>query len=145
MEQQRGSVLHCSRFGCIVRLEDGRLAHLPAGEAGIEVVRRASGGGRRPEFPFIVVEADGRRTRVRLGTGDRQELEPRAATPGSGKLSSSLEQKIIDFWRQTADWDRNAGSVETAQAPRSDRLLPFEMRARREYRETPKRTRRPDR
>src|ERR1700694_677054 len=129
MEQQRGSVLHCSRFGCIVRLEDGRLAHLPAGEGGIEVVRGASGGGQRPEFPFIVGETDGRRTRVRLAADDRQELEPRAATPSSGKLSSSLEQKIIDFWRQTAGWGRNAGRVETAQAPHSDRLVRFAMRA----------------
>lgn len=144
MQQQRGSVLHCTRFGCVVRLDDGRLAFVPAGEPGLDSLRRAAGGGRRPQFPFQVVEEQGRRVRVRLAGSARTEDEGRSA---SGRLSSSLEQKIIDFWRQTAEWDRNAGSVEIEERmlARADRLLPFEVRTRKQNRETPKRSRRPKR
>lgn len=147
MEQQRGSVLHCSRFGCIIRLDDGRLAFMPAGESGMDMVRRAAGGGRHPQFPFNVVEEEGRRVRVRLASESRPADQPRPSQPTSGKLSSSLEQKIIDFWRQTAEWDRNAGSVEVEEPAlqRADRLLPFAVRTRRQYRESPKRGRRPKR
>lgn len=146
MERVRGNVLHCSRFGCIVRLEDGRLATFPATERGIDTIRRAQSAGRHPQFPFVVTEDTGRRVRLALPAQEKE-----SAAPSSGgalsRFSSSLEQKIIDFWRQTSEWDRNAGRVDAVepQQSRPDRLLPFEARARSQYRESPKRARRPKR
>ena len=74
--------------------------------------------------------------------------EQDAADQPSVKAASSLEDKIINYLRQTADWDPDgaeAQRAESAEAPRADRLLPFEMRARRQYRdsaEKPRRTKR---
>ncbi|HXW51979.1 MAG TPA: hypothetical protein VEJ41_08315 [Candidatus Acidoferrales bacterium] len=135
MQQVRGNVVHCSRFGCVVRLEDGRLGLLPAGEQGIDHVKRALNAGRHPTFPFAIAEQQGRRVRLALAHV--------APEPAEQKLASSLEEKIIDFWRQVSDWDRNAGRVEPQEPPhkRIPRLLPFEERAPEQYREMPKRFR----
>ena len=138
MSVLRGTVLHCSRFGAVVRLEDGRFGLLPAEDAGMAFVRRAALGGRRPTLPFVLEEEQGRR--VRLGLADQAS---RVDTS-----SSSLEQKIIDYLRQTAEWDPRAATGEMVRGderPRADRLLPFEFRARRQYRDTPERPRRPKR
>jgi hypothetical protein len=142
MQHVRGNVVHCSRFGCLIRLEDGRLAAFPSTETGIEMLRRAATETHRPQFPFIIAEERGRHVRLQLAM--QHVPEAHNAAPAAARLSATLEQKIIDFWRQTSDWDKNAGSVELPeQAPRGERLLPFEMRARRQYRESPKRPRRP--
>ena len=143
MEHVRGNVLQCSRFGCIVRLDDGRFATLPAEERGIEMVRRALTVGRNPQFPFVITQSQGRRTRVALASLPEPEAAP-ASTLQSGRLSTSLEQKIIDFWRQASEWDRNAGRVDDEEPPlrRADRLRPFEERAPRQYRDERKRPRR---
>lgn len=135
MQQVRGNVVHCSRFGCVVRLEDGRLGMLPAAEHGIDLVKRAASTGRHPTFPFTIAEQQGRRVRLAL-VHVAEEAAPQ-------RLASSLEEKIIDFWRQVSEWDRNAGRLDTEepQHKRTPRLLPFEERAPREYREMPKRFR----
>ena len=140
----RGAVVHCGRYGCVVRLEDGRLAMLSADAAGVDAVRRAAGGRRRPLYPFVV-EDEGKRLHVRLA--DAAEERSRNVPAAQTRLSSSLEQKIIDFWRQTAEWDRSVGmQAEEEMPPRAERFLPFAMRARRQYREQPvKRGRRPKR
>lgn len=147
MVQQRGSVVHCSRFGCIVKLEDGRFALLPANEDGIDTVRRAAGLGRHPQFPFYVVEEDGRRVRLKMALERRPEEASQKQLSVAARLSASLEHKIIDFWRQASEWDRNAGRVEEEEPVlrRADRLLPFEERTRKQQRESPKRPRRPKR
>jgi hypothetical protein len=134
VQQVRGNVVHCTRFGCVVRLEDGRLGMLPAQDAGIDLVKRAVSTGRHPTFPFAVAETQGRRLRLTLVHAAEEAPQHRA---------SSLEEKIIDFWRQVSDWDRNAGRVEIDEpkAKRTPRLLPFEERAPRQYREMPKRSR----
>ena len=142
----RGTVLHFSRFGAVVRLEDGRLGLLQSDGSDISFVRRAAAEGRRPQFAFVVGEGQGRHVRLALANDpardDDREPPPRART------SSSLEQKIIDYLRQTAEWDPRASTSEAPRGderPRSDRLLPFEFRARKQYRETPERPRRPKR
>ncbi len=141
----RGTVLHFSRFGAVVRLEDGRLGLLPSDGSDISFVRRAAAGGRRPQLAFVVEEGQGRHARLALAgepARDDDRESPRART------SSSLEQKIIDYLRQTAERDPRASTSEAPRAderPRSDRLLPFEFRARRQYRDTPERPRRPKR
>lgn len=142
MTHIRGSVVHCGRFGCIVRLADGRLAIFPSGELGIDTVKRALGAGRRPTFPFIIVEERGRRARVKLDRVESESVEAPEDEPVE-RFSSSLEQKIIDFWRQASEWDRNAGRVEEDEThrKRQERLLPFEERAPRQYRDHPKRPR----
>ena len=156
MEHVRGSVVHCSRFGCVVRLDDGRLATLPSGERGIDMIKRALSAGRHPQFPFIITEEDRRRVRVALaplpdddaaGASAISPHLPAATSAGPGvtnRFSSSLEQKIIDFWRQVSEWDRNAGRVDEEEPPlrRADRLRRFEERAPRQYRDTSKRPRR---
>lgn len=143
MQAVLGTVLACSRFGCVVRLEDGRLASLPAGAPGLDEIRRAAIGRRRPQFSFVVEEQVGRRTRVGLAPDrDRQAAAPTLSA------TSSLEEKIIDYLRQTAEWDPDGRIAERAQAGatvRGERLLPFELRARRQYRESAKRPPRPKR
>jgi hypothetical protein len=144
MQHVRGNVLHCSRFGCVVRLDDGRLATLPSSERGIDVIKRALGAGRHPQFPFIIAEDDGRRIRVALAAVPEKDAAAASAVSQAGRFSTSLEQKIIDFWRQASEWDRNAGRVdeEEPELRHADRLRPFEERAPRQYRETTKRPRR---
>jgi hypothetical protein len=144
MQQVRGNVLHCSRFGCIVRLDDGRFATFPSSERGIEIVKKAVGAGRHPQFPFVISEDNGRRVRVALAALAEKDTSEPASSPNAGRLSASLEQKIIDFWRQVSEWDRNAGRVDEEEPTlrRADRLRPFEERAPRQYRETQKRPRR---
>jgi hypothetical protein len=135
VHQVRGQVLHCGRFGCMVRLEDGRFGVLPASEQGLEVVRRAIASGRHPSFPFIIAQESGRHLRLALC---REPLSPASSgEPAGERLSTSLEQKIIDFWRQVSEWDRNAGRVDTDETAhkRTERFLPFEERAPRQYRD----------
>ncbi len=147
-EAVHGTVLHCSRFGCIVRLEDGRLGNLPMEEDGSDIVRRAMTGGRRPRFPFIVLNDYGRRVRLALAQpapGAGAEVE--SSAPASGRISSSsLEQKIIEYLRQTAEWDPQGATLDLARLQkesRADRLLPFEARARSQYRDSRRRPRPP--
>jgi hypothetical protein len=138
----RGIVLHCSRFGAVVRLEDGRLGVLPSEGSGMALVRRAALGGRRPQFPFVLEEEQGRRVRLALADPVTPEDDERHMVRST---SSSLEQKIIDYLRQTAEWDSRVGASENPRGeerPRSDRLLPFEFRARRQYRDSPEKPRR---
>ena len=153
MEHVRGAVVHCSRFGCVVRLDDGRLATLPSGERGMDVIKRALGAGRRPQFPFVIEEEQGRRIRLSLATpsdedraqarsGDAEAGTPSPERRQPARFSSSLEQKIIDFWRQVSEWDRGAGRVDEEEPPlrRADRLRPFEERVRtRDVKKRPRR------
>jgi hypothetical protein len=148
----KGIVLHCGKYGCIIRLEDGTLANLPPADAAHGGVRRALSAKRRPEFAFDVSEEDGRLV-LRLApnapdahsepaaTGDDASLEPRSGLVADVSASTPLDQKIIEYLRQTADWDPNGAIANRAQETkqtRADRLLPFEARARRQYRDTPK-------
>ena len=135
----RGTVLHCSRFGAVVRLEDGRLALLASDQPGYTVVRGAATAGRRPDFPFHV-EEEGRRTRISVAHLERSDAE-RSAQPAAA--NASLEQKIIEYMRQTAEWDPRAATAETRrdEPQRAKRLLPFELRARRQYRDAAERPR----
>jgi hypothetical protein len=147
MAVMRGTVLHCSRFGAVVRLDDGRLGMFPSEGPGMALVRRAATGGRRPQFPFVLEEEQGRH--VRLALADQGERSDDGPAVSKASPSSSLEQKIIDYLRQTAEWDPRAATSESPRGderpPRSDRLLPFEFRARRQYRDSPERPRRPKR
>jgi len=55
--------------------------------------------------------------------------------------TTSLDDQIIEYLRQTADWDPNgaiASRAQEAKETRADRLLPFETRARRQYRDSPR-------
>ena len=148
----KGIVLHCGKYGCIVRLEDGRLANLPPADAAHGGVRRALSAKRRPEFTFEVADEDGRLV-LRLApsapdadgepgaTGDDVSLERRSGLVADVSASTPLDQKIIEYLRQTTDWDPNGAIASRAQETkqtRADRLLPFEARARRQYRDTPK-------
>lgn len=149
----KGVVLHCGKYGCIVRLEDGRLANLPAAEAAQAGIRRALTANRRPEFPFVVSEGEGRPMLHLAPKEDREDVAlersssqtdvalERSSSSGAESASTPLDQKIIDYLRQTADWDPNgaiASRAQEAKQTRADRLLPFEARARRQYRDTPK-------
>jgi hypothetical protein len=140
----KGIVLYCGKYGCIVRLEDGRLANLPTTEAAHGGIRRALAAKRRPEFMFDVTDGEGR-PMLRLSKSPNDEtpvaLEQSSNPVTDVSASSPLDQKIIEYLRQTADWDPNGAIASRAQETkqtRADRLLPFEARARRQYRDTPK-------
>ena len=144
IEPIRGAVLACGRYGCVVRLADGRFANLPPTDPSYGRVRSALSHARTPRFPFVVSEQDGWLL-ARLASGEEpmpQEppLQPAPQTPEVS--DATLDGKIIEYLRQTEDWDPNGAIASRAQegkeAPR-ERLLPFEMRARRQYRESPKR------
>jgi hypothetical protein len=147
----KGIVLHCGKYGCVVRLEDGKLANLPAAEAAHARIRRVLASKRRPEFVFEVIDENGWRT-VRIAQNEsldvaleRSSSDPNVVLERSSSpdvsASTPLDQKIIEYLRQTADWDPNgaiASRAHEAKQTRADRLLPFEARARRQYRDTPK-------
>lgn len=140
----RGTVLQCGKYGCVVRLADGRFAVLPVSDPDFGAVRRAAAGGRRPSLSFELAEERGRRVSLKLApSGEMREAG--IETHDEERSLSSLDQKIIDYLRQTAEWDPNGSIAARAQTPepsRADRLLPFEVRARRQYRDEPKRPRR---
>ena len=144
----QGTVIHCSRFGAVVRLEDGRLGLFRSDEPGMQVVRRASSGGRRPQFSFDVAASGERRVQLSLAKLEGARANDAVGdVVGRAKLGAetSFEQKIIDYLRQTAEWDPRASQAPAARGddrPRADRLLPFEMRARRQYRDSPERPKR---
>ena len=153
-EVVQGTVLHCSRFGAVVRLEDGRLAMFPSDGLGMAAVRRASSAGRRPRFPFVVEEEIGGHARLALAAdaGEDEDVDDGSrdafdrATPAR---AASFEQKIIDYLRQSAERDPRAALAAESnrgdERARPDRLLPFEYRARSQYRDSPQRPRRPKR
>jgi hypothetical protein len=139
--QISGTVLSCGRYGCVVRLDDGRIANLPSSEPSHGDVRRAASRRRRPHLPFIVSEKDGWLTLRLAGEAltEREQASPSSEVRAAD--DSNLDEKIIDYLRQTEDWDPKgaiASRAHETKEPRADRLLPFEMRARRQYRESPK-------
>ncbi|MDQ2818601.1 MAG: hypothetical protein M3T49_10420 [Candidatus Eremiobacteraeota bacterium] len=139
-----GTIVHRSRFGFIVRLADGRLATLAASDADDRTLGLLEPNGRRTSREFIVESASGDRLRVSLArpAGALSEPSLPAVPPAAPE---SLEHKIIDYLRQTTEWDPHgaaSGLTRFNRESRADRLLPFEARARRQYREDPKRSRR---
>lgn len=147
----RGTALHCSRFGAVVRLEDGRLALLPADGPGMSAVRRAMSGGRRPQLPFVIEEDMGRHVRVGLAErpadarADDEDGDVRPELIGGGRGSYGFEQKIIDYLRESAQRDPKAAAALAARSEgREQRLLRFEQRARTRFADEkpPRRTKR---
>lgn len=110
----------------------------------MSLVRRATTGGRRPQFPFVIEEEQGRRVRLALAAEPERDDDGK---PTPTQAQTSLEQKIIDYLRQTAEWDHRASpeAPRGDERARPDRLLPFEYRARRQYRDSAQRPRRPKR
>jgi hypothetical protein len=145
----RGTVLHCSRFGAVVRLDDGRLCLLPSDDRAMSELRRAASGGRRPAFEFVVESGHGRRARLALAAGDEalRGSRTQSAAVAVPAASSSFEQKIIDFLRQASEHD--GGMSETLERreerARSERLLRFEYRDRRKPGDDSRRSRAPKR
>jgi len=143
----KGTVVACGRYGCTVRLEDGRIASLPSSDPGHKDVRRTLAQRRRPQFEFAVSEQDGWLI-LRLMPDDASPApaSPDVAPERDSSPARDLDDKIIEYLRQTEDWDPNgaiASRAHEAKQARADRLLPFEVRARRQYRESPKKPPRP--
>ena len=142
MTRVKGAVLHCGKYGCIVRLEDGRLANLPAAAASQAGIRRALAAERRPAFSFIVTETENWPVLSVAPDGSTADAEDdESETPPSDSPTTKLDDQIIDYLRQTADWDpkgASASRAHEAKETRADRLLPFEKRARRQYRDSPR-------
>jgi len=138
----KGAVLHCGKYGCIVRLEDGRLANLPAAAAAQAGIRRALAAERRPAFSFIVTETESWPVLSLAPDGSAASADDDEETdPSDDSPTTSLDDQIIEYLRQTADWDPNgaiASRAHEAKETRADRLLPFEARARRQYRDSPR-------
>jgi hypothetical protein len=128
----KGVALHCGRYGCVIKLADGRLGNLAAAEAGHALVRRSLAAQRRPEFDFIV-SGDERWPRLHLAQSDAPE--PVVPTKAAARDQSSLDEKIIDYLRQTADWDPTGALASRAieqKSSRAERMtMASEVRARR--------------
>lgn len=140
MEHLKGTVLSCGRYGCVVRLSDGRIANLPSSDASHAQVRRVVASNPRPQLPFIVAEKEGWLT-VRLASDSLAVDHPQERAAPKSRTQDTLDEKIIEYLRQTEDWDPKgaiASRAHETKPARADRLLPFEMRARRQYRESPK-------
>ena len=111
-EPIRGAVIACGRYGCVVRLADGRIANLPSTDPGYAQARRALSQQRKPRFPFVVSERDGW-LHAQLA---QEPSEAAAQVPQPPATETTLDDKIIDYLRQTEDWDPNGaiGSYSTA-------------------------------
>jgi mRNA-degrading endonuclease HigB of HigAB toxin-antitoxin module len=72
-------------------------------------VRRALAQVRKPRFPFIVSERDGWLL-VQLASDLREPTSP--AVPAA---DTTLDEKIIEYLRQTEDWDPNGAIASRAQ------------------------------
>ncbi|MBC5825034.1 MAG: hypothetical protein GIW99_06530 [Candidatus Eremiobacteraeota bacterium] len=144
-ERVSGTVVHCSGFGCIVRLEDGRLAGVAGSQDELDVLRQAVGQERRPQFVFAVEKRPNGRLRLTLAGHDDDSSTPVIEAANARAQAASLEGKIIEYLRQTGEWDEGGtkpGSARGGLRTQSERLLPFATRARREYRDDPPRGRR---
>jgi hypothetical protein len=105
VEVIRGTVVQAGRFGAVVRLEDGRLATVAPDASCFPAIRRALTERRRPTFDFEIVDESGGRPRVALAS-DRAS-------------NSTIEQKIADYLRQTAQWDPR-GAASDLRPPKFD-------------------------
>lgn len=124
----RGIIVSCGRFGGVVRLADGRLASLPASDPQFENVRRRARVRPRAEAEFEVVEQTGRRFAVRFVGAS---AAPKAAAQPKPTVSAgALEQKIIDYLRQTADWDPGGDIAQRAENAALERAQRFKLAVR---------------
>ena len=128
----KGVALQCGRHGCVIKLADGRFGNLAASEAGYAMVRRSLAAERRPEFDFIV-SADGRWPRLHLAQSEAPEpvVPPKPAV----RDQASLDDKIIDYLRQTSEWDPTGALASRAIEQKKSRaermILASDVRARR--------------
>ncbi|MBV8172852.1 MAG: hypothetical protein JO219_13075 [Candidatus Eremiobacteraeota bacterium] len=122
----KGTVLSCNRYGCVVRLADGRIGNLPSSDPQFAQLKRALSRSQRPRMDFSVAERDG----WLLLTTAAESAEPtraeRAAPVERIRASdASLDEKIIEYLRQTEDWDPHNGlaaRVQDAKEARAARI-----------------------
>ncbi|HEY5095238.1 MAG TPA: hypothetical protein VII69_09005 [Candidatus Eremiobacteraceae bacterium] len=114
MEVVRGTVVQAGRFGAVVRLDDGRLATVASDDSCFPAIRRAVAERRRPAFEFEIVDESSGRPRVILAAERGSDRAPERAP------STSFEQKIADYLRQTAEWDPR-GAASDLRPPKFDR------------------------
>lgn len=132
----KGVVLHCGRYGCVIKLADGRLGNLAASEGGHALVRRSLAAQRRPEFDFIVAD-DERWPRLHLAQSDAPEpvVPPARNDVALERSSKTLDDKIIEYLRQTADWDPTGALASRAIEQKKSRaermIMASELRTRR--------------
>ena len=133
----KGVALHCGRYGCVIKLSDGRFANLAASEGGHALVRRSLTVRRRPEFDFIV-SGDERRPRLHVAQSEAPEISAAHAVTAPARpadAQTSLDEKIIEYLRQTAEWDPTGALASRAieqKKVRAERMtMTSELRARR--------------
>jgi len=142
----KGVALHCGRYGCVIKLSDGRFANLAVSEGGHALVRRSLAAGRRPEFDFIV-SGDERWPRLHVAQSEAPEMDAThvvarssnapdvAARSSNAPGQTSLDDKIIDYLRQTAEWDPTGALASRAieqKKVRAERMtIASELRVRR--------------
>jgi len=118
VEVVRGTVVQAGRFGAVVRLDDGRLATVASDDPCFPAIRRAVAERRRPAFEFEIVDESGGRPRVVLAAERGSDRAPERAP--ERVPSTSFEQKIADYLRQTAEWDPR-GAASDLRPPKFDR------------------------
>jgi hypothetical protein len=126
----KGTVISCSRYGCVVRLADGRIGSLPSTDPHFAQLRKVVSKAARPRLDFDVVEREGARVLTvaaehDAGThSDVDALQPAPGRPAE-TAEASLDDKIIEYLRQTEEWDPHsalAARVQDAKEARATRI-----------------------
>jgi hypothetical protein len=91
---RRGVVISLHRLGATVRLEDGTLAAVPAGELGPHASRLAS-SQRRSEPLLFAVDERGRHRVARLAD---------SAPPATSLHDSAFEVQMRRYLKETEEW-----------------------------------------
>jgi len=98
----RGTVINVHYHGATVRLEDGTLAAVPAGELAANRPLFVSSYQRRTTLPLLV-ERHGRHATARLATSDSPEPVPRP--PAAPQLvDEAFEQRMGAYLKATEEW-----------------------------------------
>ncbi|HZV80343.1 MAG TPA: hypothetical protein VFF60_12125 [Candidatus Binatus sp.] len=126
----KGIVISCSRYGCVVRLADGRIGSLPSSDPHFAQLKKVVSKAARPRLDFDAAESEGWRVLTVAAEidatlqSDADAMEP---PPSSTAVTTaaSLDDKIIEYLRQTEEWDPHsalASRVQEAKEARATRI-----------------------
>jgi hypothetical protein len=126
----KGTVVSCSRYGCVVRLADGRIGSLPSTDPHFAQLKKVVSKAARPRLDFDVADGEGWRILAVATERDadtRSDADALQPPPSSSAetAGASLDDKIIEYLRQTEEWDPHsalAARVQEAKEARATRM-----------------------
>lgn len=103
--EARGTVISLHRLGATVRLEDGTLAAVPAGEVAAQHAVLAASLRRREPTAFVL-EGRGRHRAafVARGAQARTTVAAVAAAPALASHDSAFEEQMRRYLKATQEW-----------------------------------------